>query len=65
MGCTCLQIWNSILPPPPCPVHAKGSILDQILSSEDWSEIIIIKRLGERRALPRYSTNTLQEGPWV
>lgn len=21
-GCTCMQPWMSILPPPPCPVHA-------------------------------------------
>lgn len=20
-GCTCMTVWNSILPPPPCPVH--------------------------------------------
>lgn len=23
-GCTCGRPWNSIMPPPPCPVHGQG-----------------------------------------
>lgn len=21
-GCTCMQVWASVVPPPPCPVHS-------------------------------------------
>ena len=23
-NCTCCAVWNSVLPPPPCPFHARS-----------------------------------------
>lgn len=30
-GCTCTQVWMSVLPPPPCPVHSAVAYVTHIV----------------------------------
>lgn len=38
--CTCGQLWNSILPPPPCPAHGTCAVLEvtSISASSRWND---------------------------
>lgn len=43
-GCTCNMPWNSILPPPPCPVHSQAQNLKPMMGMptppvQPWSGI--------------------------